>query len=367
MSAIVLQLVQKQKWAKLNDLLDSNAPNEHFISNKQRVLAEACSHNQTQIVEKLLQRNIEPTNRMLYIAIEKGYEEIGRLLLASKKIELGHKYDRALMLAIEKESFEIANLILLEAPYVNESSRQIVMRLLAFDASCQLKWILLGTKTRLQYCEQKGWIKTFFEMECKRMDRYFLQGKNFAHDDLIYRQNYSFGFVKQLNLTLSEKGRQELRSYQNKHTHQYAIDPYWNNFYVEHDMQWSMENYFIRLTCGFNFNQIFTVAPVLDRFNKCWQLKMSNIFIGHWLSKDYLVARGYLVETILRKSIRKTQHKQLKREIKMAINLTLALRQLDMPVLILQELFYVAVEPAARCIDAHMSWTIIQTAKNELL
>lgn len=374
MSQLVLKLVKERQWNELSQLLDSNLPDESFASKNQWALAQACLHNQTEIVEKFLQRKrVVPLHKIFLNTIQRGSFQVFQLLIATNRIDLTANNDEALRLAIRHEKFDMADALLAQHPYVLESTVQIVKRLILGDTQLHL---LIVTKQQITtYCDKKRWISTFFQLECERADQHQLEKVTLNYHDFLYRKERNSQSIYSKPKVLQKDSALMLRHLQSKITHYTAtmilLDEY---SFDAKDMIRSLQ-YFFSL---FFMETDFFIQPILYSFNQCWLCQQnkygffepgSNIqnMLG-WnpetlkcLEKWLLNALGYLVKPVSRKEIKRAQVAHLAKEISWAIDISMGLRQLDLPVLLQQELFYSAAEPMARCFDQHMIWRIMQT------
>lgn len=374
MSQLVLKYVKEKNWGAINSLLDSNEPPESFASKNQWVLAQACLHNQTEIVAKLLpMKRVVPLHKILCNAVENSAIEIVQTLLETNRIDLTVNNDEALLIAIRAKRFAYADAILAKHPYAVESNLQLVNRFARKDPN--LFWIIVQNQEITTYCDKKGWIATFFKLECNKADLYLSEKRPLNYYDFVYRKERNGYAVYSEPKNLEKESSSALKHLHAKITHytatMMALDD--SSFDCQH-MVSSLLYFFSR----FHIETDFYIKPILDCFNQCWSTQenkhgffkpnanIQNML--HWnpdslrcLSDYFLIARGYLVQPEPRQVVLKAKVWQLAKEITWAIEVSLGLRQLDLPVLLLQELFYSAAEPMARCFDQHMVWRIMQT------
>lgn len=320
-------LAQKKQWAQLEQVIDSSENVKELLQTKNMfVLARACQFNQVELVRKIL-KHVLPTPRIFNWALRLNQCNIVQCLLETKSLDLTAECDSALNYSINNGNFEMADMLLCEEPYLYESPTLLVERLCKkyhFESFLFQHTLKLPI---IQYFDKKGWIQVYFDKKCKYFDPF-----NSATFDFCFSWRF-----EALEKAIEQSSKKKLRHLRIKCLHQRAK-------YVDFDQKH------------------FFLAPMLDRFNKFWSFDAPDDFVN-FNQGNFLDARGYLRKPMQLKKIKQAQIVQLRTEKNMTVDLTVGLKHLQLPTLLLCELFYAVAEPMARCFDQYIIWKIISTAQ----
>lgn len=352
----LIQIVKRKDWIQLGALLDKSTGQqyERFDSKSDFALRHACLHNQIDIVRKLiLKPYVNPeskNNGALFNATRAGNVEIVYLLLKTGRVNVTARNHLALRLALTHRHFEIADMLLTQSAYLEKTKQYIVQCILLKDN--HLVWTLRDSSVS-QYFDSKGFLKAFFEMESKHVDEQII-----GSTKTLWHAMGSFLFKKYCAEhdsfhQYSLETMQSFRRLQCKVTHYYALET--AHQVRPNDWYYSYHNYFRRFSSIRNFY----MTPIRQHFDICWK---KNTGIAAFLNPMFLRACGYIDKPVLAKKMMRYRKERLGKEIGQAIQLTIGLAHLNLPVLLLQQLFEIC-DAMNRCLGEYLTWKIIQTVK----
>lgn len=361
----LIQIVKRKDWIQLDEFLDkSTGQRERFDSKSDFALRHACLHNQIDIVRKLiLKPYVNPeskNNGALFNATRAGNVEIVYLLLRTGRVNVTARNHLALRLALTHRHFEIFDMLLTHSAYAGKPEQYIFQCISLKDN--HLTCTLRDSITR-QYFDSKGFLKAFFDTESKHVDQlmsvsFDRNGQFIRSEQTLWQSRGSFLFKKYCAEhdsfhQYSLETMQSFRRLQCKVTHYYALET--AHQVRPNDWYYSYHNYFRRFSSIRNFY----MTPIRQHFDICWK---KNTHIAAWLNPMFLRACGYIDKPVLAKKMMRYRKERLGKEIGQAIQLTIGLAQLNLPVLLLQQLFEIC-DAMNRCLGEYLTWKIIQTVK----
>jgi hypothetical protein len=355
-----IRALKARDWKSIEEMIDETAKGSrkyNLIAHGNYAIRLAAKCGQTEIVRKLLLHDgVDATarsNESIHLAAAGGHLEIVRLLIERGKAYVQDRNHFALHRALFTANFEVFDFLCTNI-YANESKASIAKKALRtenfsiFTEGRYARWADI-----LQHFDKNGFLSALIEQD------FYTRPKSTWRFSKTLQKYYFFP-----NKPLLPKTKALLRENQASFLHVMNVLNAALMFdYWVHSRLRSQR-------IGFDF--MVTVRPLLAYLNNYWNQKRSSYEIEGWFSEcishmenqtwrtnSLPPALGYVFEAVRKRDVVKCKYNLC---IDTLLKLRRGLAQLQLPRLLLIQIFYTVQEPVSNCIDIDIPWNILQTA-----